>query len=264
MSGIEAQRAKLEVIAGGGDPTPPMDAARGVLLSDLTTRLGVEHIGAVVTDAEVFGAGPTARVRISLSTGQRITFERFAHVGNGAQLGAHLVSYTGVIRSFKNADAAAIASLVFRLSKVDQAETDEVFARSWGTEYLAAAPTVDVDLRDQMERWRAFSHLNGINPAADAGERRDAETYATCTCVLRDTSSSRRLVRAGWFQSYVTRRQDAGGYGPTAVAALMLSVGWHRNGKSGRVHARQPAGHGELLWAFLTVAEGWEAQCDDD
>jgi len=260
---IEAQRAGLAVIAGGGDPAPAVDADRATLLRELTERLGVEHIGAQVIDAQVFGAGPTARVRISLSTGHNITFEKFSQVSNGAQLGAHVVSYTGVVRAFKNADAAAVASLVFRLSRASEAETDEVFARGWGIEYLAAARLYDVDMRHQMERWRAFSHLKETNPALEAGDRRDADTFASFTLVLRDVTTGQRLVRAGWFQTYVTRRQDSGGYGPAAVASLMLSVGWHRNGKSGRVHARQPKGRGELLWAFLTVPPNWEAQCGD-
>jgi hypothetical protein len=175
----------------------------------------------------VFGRGAAASVDLHLSGDTKVTFERFGDIAKGPALTAHLMSTLGVAKSFKATDAVLAGSLSFKLAKHHGDDTTDAAAREWGSEFLRLAATGDIDLNDQASRWRAFSALELLNPQRDAGEDRSAYSLASASVVLV-AESGMRLVRCGWFLSYV--RGEVGGIDPGAVATKMERVGWSRQG----------------------------------
>lgn len=233
------------------------------LCEQLTDRLGLAELGLEVVGATVFGTlGPRASVDLRLSDGRKITFERFGDIAKPAMLTTYLVTTVGVARSFKAPQAVAIAALIQRLADHQvEASADEA-AREWGSDYLRAAPMLEVDLsgatpESQAERWACFCALKELNPGKDLGEDRSSWAYAAATMMLVDRATGERLVRTGWFQAYV-RREHGGGIAPADLATLMLRVGWRRRGRDGWIKATEPDGKGQLRWRFYSVPAGWE------
>jgi hypothetical protein len=240
-------------IAGNGQPEADDIPAW------LTGQLGLSEAGLQVVGAEVFGRGPNASVDLRLSDGASLTFERFADVAKPAALSAYLVTVTGVYRAFKGPDAGVIAAAIHRLANHHAEASADEAAREWGAEYLRVAPVLTVDLNDQEERWRAFASLARLNPTTDAGEDRSAQALAAASTVLCDSGTDKRLVRAGWFQSYV-KREVGGLYSPAALVVQMQRVGWQRQNAQGRVKATCSTDGRELAWSFYVVPAGWEQE----
>ena len=227
------------------------------LAAFLTDQLGLAEVGRRVVGADVFGRGSKALADIQLSDGARLAFERFADVAKPAALTAELVTQTGVYRAFKGAEAGAVAAAVHALAKHHaEGDADEA-VREFGSEFLRLAPTIDVSMDDQADRWRAFSELARMSPARDAGEDRSAAALAAATSVLVDRASGQRYVRAGWLQAYV-KREVGGLYSPAALATQMERVGWTRPGSQGRVKATSPTEARSLVWTFYVVESDWE------
>lgn len=226
----------------------------------LTALLELGAAGMTVTGADVFGRGPKASVDLNLKaaagTTATIQFERFSDIGQGSKLTAYLVTCTGVAKSFSNQQAAMVAACVFQIAQHHESLTEDESARDWGLEYLRLAVTQELDLDDQADRWRAFCALAAVNPARDAGEDRSSAALAANSLVLCDRRTSIMLVRAGWYQQYV-RREAGGLYSPGQLSVVMQRVGWQRPGTEGRVHAREPGGHGQRTWAFYRVPADW-------
>jgi hypothetical protein len=242
---------------GHGKPLPN---SPDELRAQLTERLGLADVGLEVVSATVFGRALSASVDLRLSGGQTITFERYADVTKPAILAAYLATTVGVSASFKGPDAIAVAVLIQRLADhQDEASADEA-AREWGCEFLRIAPTLELDLGDQAERWQGFAALATLNPGKDAGEDRSAAAYAAATTVLIDRASGERLVRAGWMLAFV-RREVGITYKPADLSIQMLRVGWERRASEGWVKATSPTGDRKpLRWRFYIVASGWEDQ----
>jgi hypothetical protein len=221
---------------------------------ELADLLGLDGIGRTIIDVQVFGRGPSASVDVQLSGDQKLTFERFGDITKPPALTAHLAAI-GVPRIFKGAEAALAGALISRLARHHESVSADEIAAEWGREFLRLAPLQEVDLDDQAERWRAFSSLEHIN-ADDGAEDRSANVLAQRCVVLMDRPSGVRLVRAGWFVSFV-RRQVGGMYSPQALGVQMERVGWERRGKEGRVKATSPDGGRTLIWRFYSVPTGW-------
>jgi len=244
-------REALRDAVNGKPPDPTAD--------DLSDALGLTEHGLKVTGANVFGRGPNASVDLALSDGSTLRFERFSDIVKPALLATYLVTLTGVVSSFKGPQAAWIAAGIYKLAKHhDEADEDDA-TREFGTEYLRVAPTEDVDMGCQADRWRAFSTQARLSPARDAGEDRSAEALAAASVVLVDPATGKRYVRTGWFQSYV-KREVGGLYSPAALAQQMLRVGWTRPNSEGRIKATSPTDGRSLGWSFYVVEADWDAQ----
>jgi hypothetical protein len=203
----------------------------------------------------MFGRGPGASVDLRLSGDLCFRFERFSEITSGTALTAHLASF-GVARTFNAQRAALAGALISRLANHHESESKDSISREWGLEFLRLARVLEVKLDDQADRWDKFSILESANPASDAGEDRTAYALAHKSIVLRDEANGARLVRAGWFLSYV--RREAGTYNADAVSTQMDRVGWQRPGREGWIKATSPIDQRRLRWRFYTVPDGWE------
>jgi hypothetical protein len=235
---------------------------RAVLAADdlaegLTEKLGVDALGLKVSTVEVFGRGRNARVDVHLSDGARpLRFESFSDIARPAILSVELVTQLGVIRSFKAAESAGVAAMIFQLGRHHTESDEDDFAREAGREYLRLAPTQDFDAGDQAERWRAFSALAKLSPARAAGDDRSSAALAQMSLVLVDPAGH-RYVRTGWFRDYV-KREVGGLYSHSALITQMQRVGWGRPGGEGRIKATSPSDGRSLVWSFYVVDATWE------
>jgi hypothetical protein len=225
--------------------------------SQLTELLALKQIGLEVISATVFGSGNAASVDLHLSHGAKVTFERFADIAKPAALSAHLVTNLGLVRTFKTMEAMLVGALIHRLAEHRSDQGADETAREWATEFLRFAPTQEVNLDDQAERWRAFSSIAPLDPLRDATDERSACALACASVVLVDPGSGVRLVRCGWFLSYV-RRHVGGLYTPTTLGTQMARVGWERRGTEGWIKATCPTDERFLRWRFYIVPKGWE------
>ncbi len=222
---------------------------------ELAELLGLDEIDRTVIDVQMFGRGPTASVDLQLSGDLKLVFERFGDITKPPALCAHVASI-GIARTFQGKDAALVGALISRLARHHESESADDIAAEWGREFLRLAALQEVTLDDQADRWCAFGSLQALNPPLEAGDDKSAHGLA-CTCVvLQDRSSGVRLVRCGWFLSFV-RREVGGMYSPAALGTQMDRVGWQRSGSEGRVKATSPDGHRTLNWRFYTVPAGW-------
>ncbi len=217
--------------------------------------LGLEQIGATVVDVQMFGRGPSASVDLQLSGDLKLTIG-FGDITKPPALTTHLASI-GIARTFTGKDAALVGALISRLARHHETESEDSVAREWGCEFLRLAAIGEVNLDDQAERWRAFSALEHRNPASDCGEDRSAHALASVSVVLVDPGTGVRLVRCGWFLSYV-RREVGGMYSPASLGTQMERVGWQRSGSEGRIKATCPGAPRSLNWRFYTVPQGWD------
>jgi hypothetical protein len=222
---------------------------------ELAKLLGFEEIDRVIVDVQMFGRGPSASVDVQLSGDLKLVFEQFGDITKGPALTAHLAAI-GIARTFKQGEAALVGALIFRLARHHDSESADDIAREWGSEFLRLAMLQEVDLDDQAERFRAFDSIARLNPARDAAEDRTTHSLALASVVLEDKASGLRLVRCGWFLSYV-RREVGGMYSPQALGTQMERVGWQRSGSEGRIKATCPDGHRTLNWRFYSVPKGW-------
>lgn len=223
--------------------------------TQLTDLLGLGQVGLEVVGATVFGSGRTASVDLRLSKDATVTFERFGDISKPAVLTADLMSCVGVARTFKTVEAAMIGALIHRLAQHHSAHGADETAREWGAEFLRFAPAQEVNLDDQVERWRAFSSLVSLDPARDAGD--SAHAVASASVVLVDPATGVRLIRCGWFLAYV-RREASGLYTPATLGTQMARVGWERRGTEGWIKATCPTDGRVLRWRFYVVPNGWE------
>jgi hypothetical protein len=249
----DLERASGQELRSSNGASPGPDA----LCETLTEQLGLVDVHRKVTGATVWGRGEDARVDIHLSGESRpLRFNRFADVGKPQALTTALATQVAVGRTFKVPDAIAICVAVNKLAE-HQIESDEdEAAREWGAEYLRVAPTEDVDLADQIARWRAFEALARLEPARQAGDDKSAYGIAAHSLVLIDSETGRRLVRTGWFQAYV-KREVGGVYSPAALATQMQRVGWQRPNSEGRIKATCPNDPRTLAWRFYSVPADW-------
>jgi hypothetical protein len=230
-----------------------------VMRKDLAEMLELAEINRGILDVQMFGRGPNASVDLQLSGDVRLTFERFADVTKPPALTAHLASI-GIARTFKGREAALAGALISRLARHHDGESAEAIAAEWGREFVRLAALQEADLDDQAERWRAFASLRGLNPARDAGEDRSSHSLACAAVVLADKTSGVRLVRCGWFLSYV-RREVGGMYSPQSLGTQMERAGWQRSGREGRIKATCPDDpRRTLIWRFYSVPNGWDDQ----
>ena len=246
MSARDALRAAVN----GKPPDPTAD--------DLSAALGLTEHGLKVVGANVFGRGPNASVDVHLSDGSKLTFERFSDITKPAMLAAYLVTCTGVVSTFKGPQAGAIAAAIYKLAKHHADEGDDDVILDCAVEFLRLAPTLDVTMSEQADRWRAFSVLATDDGLHANPEDRSARAIAQRSTVLVDVDSGRRLVRTGWLQSYV--RADVGGvYSPAALAIRVQRVGWSRPNSEGRVKATNPTDGRTLGWSFYVIPADWDS-----
>lgn len=226
----------------------------------LTDELGLDDARAVI-GANVFGRGPAASVDIRLKDGSAMTFERFSDLALPSRLSAYLVTLTGTYRAFKGSDAGEIAATVFKLARHHAEADEDEAAREWGRDYLRDAPTEPVELADQDDRFRAFGLLAGTHPARDGGEDRSSYALAARSIVLVDRETGVRLVRTGWFQTFVKR--EVGGVSPALLAKQMARVGWRRTGSEGRIKATCSSDGRTLVFSFYVVDADWGETAGD-
>lgn len=238
--------------------TKPAASEPGDLRRELTIALGLEEAELAVTGAAVYGRGPQASVDLHLSDGSRITFEKFSDIAKPVILSAYIVSCVGVYRSFKGAEAGAIAAMIHKIAKHHAAADRDEAAAEWGAEFVRLAPVIELDMNSQHERWAAFNTLAAMNPARDGGEDRSSYTLAQSATVLSDRASGSRYVRSGWFHSYV-KREVGGVYSPAQLAAEMERVGWQRPNTQGRIKATNPTDGRALSFRFFVVPPEWDA-----
>lgn len=239
----------------GKSPEGPNPTDPAALRAWLTASLGLQEAGLEVRAAEIFGRGPSAAVDVLLSGDRKITFERFGDISSPSRLSAHLVTMVGICRKFNSEQAGRVTAAIFHLGHHQAERCADEAAQEWGCEYLRFAHPLDVDLSDQADRWRAFSELKQLDPVRDAGLDRSAYAVAAAARVLVDRAGQ-RLVRSGWFQSYV-RREVGGVYSSVALNTQMLRVGWERPNGEGRIKATSPADGRALGWSFFSVPEAW-------
>ena len=168
-----------------------------------------------------------------------------------------MATCTGAKPRLKAPQAIQAVALVRTIAEHTVSETMDSLSRGWGLTFMQSAPAIDIDINDPHERWQAFSTLERTDPYAEA--RHAATTIAQACLVLAHTDGS-RYVRCGWFRTYVRTEEPA--LSSHQVADRMKRIGWERRGTEGRIKARQPGGHRQLVWAFYIVPAGWEDQQD--
>lgn len=228
--------------------------AQATPLEELGEMLALPTVGRRLVRVAMFGRGSEASADLLLDDGQRITFGSLAIFGSATKVNLHVGLSIGAAPKLKQADAHRAAVLLYQAAEREEGIGDDDLARGWGLEYLQDASLLDVDLTDQHARWAAFSRLAGLDPFSRA--REVGGSLASASTVLRHTDGS-RLVRAGWFYSYV-RGQDVGVSAGQAWQR-MERVGWRRPNRKGTVNANAPGRQGRLGWTFYLVAPEWEA-----
>lgn len=236
---------KLGAYSGRPDP---LDAAEEIAaILDLTT------VDIVVTGARIVGRGGGASADLFLSDGGPITFERLRDAGKPNILAIEVAAATGATPKLNGSQALRVVALLRALAEHEAAYDADEIAREWGSSFLQAAPVVDLDMSDQRQRWAAFSSLAEIDPVARRALGA-CPTVAAGSRILRHVDGT-RLVRTGWFRSYVRVEESIGS---TELANRMQRVGWSRKGQSGRIKATRPDFPSELVWTFYHVPAGWE------
>lgn len=216
----------------------------------LTAILGLHSVGLRVTGARVVGRGSLATADLYLSDGSAVEFERLRDMATPKLLAVEIAAACGACPNIKAPQAIRAVALVRALAEHHVTVSEDDLAREWGSDFLQAADVLDVDLRDQGQRWEAFSRLDAITVDTHRGEG-----VAAASLVLRDADGS-RLVRTGWFREHVRASDRL--ISPSAIAVRMQRVGWRRPGQSGHIKATRPGMNGHLAWRFYVVAEGWE------
>lgn len=219
----------------------------------LAVLLGLPSVGLSIRSARIVGRGSKASADLYLSDGSCVTFESLRDFANPTRLAIEIAATTGATPRLKAPQAIRALSLLRAVSEHRETVTTDDLAVEWGTTYLQAAMPLDVDMDVQAQRWRAFSHLDGIDPYSTA--RAEGGTLAANSTVLVHTTGE-RLVRCGWFRDYVKR--DDPTVSPQEIGHRMERVGWQRRGRTGRVKASQPGGTGVLAWSFYVVPADWE------
>jgi hypothetical protein len=200
----------------------------------------------------VFGRGPAASVDVRLDDDSKITFDRFSDVAKPGVLSGYLVTTVGVFRTFKGAEAGAVAGAIHRLAQHHANEGEDDVTKDLTEEFLRLAPSHDVDMRDQGDRWRAFSMIAEQEKLHVNPEDRSAHAIASRSTVLVDVNSGKRYVRASWFASYV--RAEAGpAHASGRLAIAVQRVGWTRPNSQGRIKATNPTDRRTLSWCFHVV-----------
>lgn len=227
--------------------TPPLD--------QLTEMLGLDVADIRVMGATMYGRGSDAAAVIALSSGKTLEFESVRLMARPQTLLAELAAVAGVVPELKQPACMRVIALVSEIAVNEMRLTETDLARDWGSEYLQDASVIDVDLRDQAQRWGAFSMLANRDPKMTA--RDESTNLAKAGIVLRDCDGA-RVVRSGWFLAYV--RDVAPRVSHTRLPTLMAQAGW---GLPKQFKATQPTGSMVLHWPFYVVPAGWENQGDD-
>ena len=235
---------------GGAASVAGLDAAQAA--TELTDLLELPAVGLAVERARVVGRGARASADVYLSDGTAMTFETMRDVGTVSRLVLEVVACTGAMPKLKATHALRAVALIRALAEHHETFTEDEVAVEWGTNYLQAAQVADLDFNDQADRWKAFSALEHIDPAAG----RFGRDIATASFVLRHTTGL-RLVRCGWFKAFVRAEDNVTG---PEIAHRMARVGWTRRGSTGRIKASRTGRPGQLAWSFYEVPAGWEDQ----
>jgi hypothetical protein len=225
-------------------------------LEQLTELLCLDDAGVKVTGAAVYGRGSDARAVIQLSNGDALEFESLRSMARPQTLLAELAAVASVVPDLKQPACMHAIALVSEISDKNMRISEVDLARDWGMDYLQDASVVDVDTRDQAQRWGAFSMLANRDP--DITARQDATSLAKAGLVLRDWDGA-RLVRSGWFLGYV--RSVAPRVSHIALPSLMAQAGWE---SPKQIKATQPAGSKTLHWKFYVAPADWENLDDAD
>lgn len=219
-------------------------------LDQLTELFGLDIAGLKVAGAHLYGRGADAAAIIDLSNQETLEFETLRSMARPQTLLAELAAVAGVVPDLKQSACMRAIALVSEIATNEMRLTEANLASEWGADYLQAASLIDVDLRDQADRWGAFSALAKRDPAVAA---RDENTDLACAgLVLRDITDGARLVRSGWYLAYV--RANAPRVSHQRLPALMGQAGW--TGPQ-RIKATCPTRTAQLVWGFYTVPGDW-------
>jgi hypothetical protein len=164
-------------------------------LDQLTELLGLDVAGVKVTGACLYGRGSDAAAIIDLSNGKTLEFESIRSIARPQTLLAELAAVASVVPDLKQPACMRAIALISEIAVNEMRLTETDLARDWGLEYLQAASTIDLDLRDQAQRWGAFTALNNRNPATVA--RDDGTDLAKGSIVLRDWDGAGSSDQAG-------------------------------------------------------------------
>jgi hypothetical protein len=219
----------------------------------LAALLDLHSAGLEITGARIVGVGSRASADLYLSDGSSLFFESIKDIANPKTLAIEVRASTAARPNLKAPQALDALSLIRAIAEHHEGVTLDHLSREQGVTFLQSASTIKLDMNDQAARWRAFSHLEQIEPYSKA--RADASSVARASVVLVHTDGT-RFVRCGWFRSFA-RTEDPGA-SPQQVAQRMERVGWKRRGATGRIKATRPGHDGSLVWTFYMVPAGWE------
>lgn len=209
-------------------------------LDDLADLFNLGAIRERIARVEVYGRGTGGGAYLHLEGGSVIEFDPLRSVGSAAKMSQELATQAGVSATLKAVDVTKAFALIYWLGEHHKTTRMADMAWELGADYLRTAAEAEVDMGDQMERWRAFSYLS------ESG---------SSDVVLLDRKAGRRYVRTKPFVGYL-RANSAPGEHVEHLAALERD-GWTRSGTLGRIKATQPGGRRTLAWAFHIVPVGW-------
>lgn len=219
----------------------------------LAVLLDLKSVGREIRRARIVGHGSRASADVWLDDGTVIAFETLKDVGNATRLALEVAACTGATPRLKAPQALLAIKLLRAIAEHETAFTTDDIAREWGSVYLDATPTQDIDIDDQADRWRTFSNMRLLDPAGNCRAGHTANIAAGS--IVLATSDGTRFVRAGWFADHVRERENVA---PADIAHRMERVGWSRRGKTGRVKATNPTSGAQIGWNFHIVPSGWE------
>lgn len=219
----------------------------------LAELLCLPDVGLSITGARIVGRGGGASADIYLSNGAAIEFESLRDLATPKAAAVEVAAATGATPALKAGQAVQAVALLRAIAKHYSSLSADHFAAEWGSTFLQKAATQDVDMNDQVERWRAFESLRAIEPAVMAQQQ---GIPVAAACVVLVHTDGARYVRTGWFRAHAKTEDQT--VSPPEIARRMLRVGWRQSGNDGRIKASCPGRPGSLVWTFYVVDAGWE------
>jgi hypothetical protein len=204
--------------------------------------------GLKIHDARVYGKGSNAAVEIDVSNGETLSFGSLREMMRPQTVIAEVAACTGSTPGLKQGQCAIAITLVKAVAKTVQTESENDIAREWGRDYLRIAETIDLDINDQRQRWRAFEMLHEKGDPVDSGHG------PAGGIVLRHVDGI-RFVRTFWFERYVRSRDSSATR--AIIGPRMAKVGWERRGTHGDIKATSPSRRETRTYPFWVVPANW-------
>ena len=133
-------------------------------LAELTDVLDLAQQELELDGIEASGDGANARVKLALSDGSAVTFDKLAHAGRPAELATALAGASGVVTSFDPMQATRVVALIRRYLGRTRKVAEHQRVIELGLELLAGAQRREFEFTDQRSRWETWQQVKAHEP----------------------------------------------------------------------------------------------------